>query len=96
MGMTYDPCTPKMWLFSSSVRADSSAKFEENPSERLWDTVTGQSGGWRLWTAWLLGSGESAMHISGRERITDQVMTLQSNLNFILLSAPDHQEQKAF
>lgn len=40
--------------------------------------------------------GEAVVHISGRERITDLVMTLQSELNFILSSVSDHQEQEAF
>lgn len=105
MAMTFDHNPPKMRLFSSSVRVDTVAKSKENPPEHLWDTVMGQSGGRRLWTegrstvgakAWLLGSGEASGHISGRERITDQVMTLQSNLHFILSSVSDHQEQKAF
>lgn len=42
------------------------------------------------------GPGEAVVIISGRERITDQVMTLQNELNFILSSASDHQEQEAF
>lgn len=42
------------------------------------------------------GPGEAVVNISGRERVTDQVMTLQSKLNFILSSVSDHQEQEAF
>lgn len=42
------------------------------------------------------GPGKAVVLISGRERITDQVMTLQNELNFILSSASDHQEQEAF
>lgn len=42
------------------------------------------------------GPGQAVVLISGRERITDQVMTLQNELNFILSSASDHQEQEAF
>lgn len=42
------------------------------------------------------GPGKAVVHISCRERITDQVMTLQSELNFILSSVSDHQEQEAF
>lgn len=38
------------------------------------------------------GPGEAVVHISGRECTTDQVMTLQSELNFILSSVSDHQE----
>lgn len=37
--------------------------------------------------------GEAAVHICGRERITDQVMILWSELNLILSSVSGHQEQ---
>lgn len=42
------------------------------------------------------GPGEAVVHISGREHIADQVLTLQNELNFILSSVSDHQEQEAF
>lgn len=41
-------------------------------------------------------AGAAAAHICGRECITDQAMTLRSELNLVLSRVSGHQEQEAF